>query len=81
MPHTKTSLVCERCGKPIYTDEAFHTGKHVYHERSCKCIMKPHQCKIYEQPKEFKKTFHFNYVETEQKRKAGFHFAYDGGQE
>lgn len=74
MKHRKTNLICCKCENPIYTDEGFYPGKKPHHARTCKCIMNARECKTYEQPKDFKKTFHLISVERKEKRKAGFNF-------
>ena len=74
MPHKKTSLVCCKCGEPIYTDEGFLPGKHPRHMESCEVILSPKQCKQYKPPADIQKEFKILSVEKHQKRRAGFSF-------
>lgn len=59
MPHIKTTLKCDKCGEPIYSDEGFKKlnkpGLHYVHCESCQVKLKPHQCKRYVPPKDKEK--------------------------
>ena len=56
--HTKTTLTCSKCKKPIYSDEGFTTKKNKhFHAESCEVILKPHQCKQYKPDKSLEKIF------------------------
>lgn len=75
MPHRKTSLKCDKCGQPIYSDEGFTTrGIHHFHAESCTCILNPHQVKRYKPPKDLPSLFFIPSIERGIKKDSGFKY-------